>query len=105
MSNSREKLPELSVVIRVSGSTVWPLFTSVIVKVSVAFGSMPRPATSTWSQTGHAIVSTSAPDAGTAHKSRRAAGISDRKNRIGPPRLQSAGTGAPRGEGSASGDR
>jgi hypothetical protein len=33
----------------------------------VAFGSRPWPATSTWSQTGHSISSTSAPEAGTAH--------------------------------------
>src|SRR5215207_6873274 len=103
MSYSREKLPELLVVTRVSGSTVWPLLTSVMVKVRVAFGSRPWPATSTWSQTGHSISSTSAPEAGTAHNSRSVARISDRMNRIGPPRRHGAGWGAPAGAGRRAG--
>jgi hypothetical protein len=36
-------------------------------------------------------LSTSAPDAGTAHNSRSVARISERTNRIGPPRLHGAG--------------
>jgi hypothetical protein len=82
MSNSRSKAPEPSVLTLVSPSTVWPVRTSVIVRVRVAFGSRPWPATSTWSQTGQLISSSSAPEAGTAHRSRSTARASDRANRI-----------------------
>src|SRR5215211_4477229 len=82
MSNSRSKAPELLVVTFVSPSTVWPVRTSVMVRVRVAFGSKPRPATSTWSQTGQLISNSSAPKAGTAHRSRSTASASERANRI-----------------------
>src|SRR4029450_774996 len=83
MSNSREKLPEPSVVTRTPESTSWPLRTSVMVRLRVAFGSRPRPSTSTWPQTGHFITSSSAPDAGAAHSRRSTTRTSDRNNRIG----------------------
>src|SRR5512132_4309400 len=85
MSNSREKLPEPSVVTRAPESTSWPLVTSVMVRVMVAFGSRPRPSTSTWSQTGHLITSSSAPEAGAAHSRRSTTRTNDLDNRIGEP--------------------